>query len=340
MDFLKELFKSETTKKVILFIALGLFFYSMKGMLNLFLLTFLFTYFIYSVQNILTRLLDNYIRLNEKLVTIILYALLYLSLTLIIYKYVPILINQSIAIINEIMSFKYHLKKENNELEQYLYQILNVIDVKSFLKNSSNYLLKVATNVGKISINLFMSLILSMFFMLEKEKIKNFILSFKDSSISKLYDYLKYFAINFLNSFGKVIQAQVLIAFVNSILSAILLSILGFPQILGLAVMIFLFSLIPVAGTILSFIPLGIIAFNIGGFTKVIYVIIIITLLHGLESYVLNPKFMSDKTELPVFIVFAVLIVSEHFMGVWGLLIGIPLFIFILDILNVKFTKK
>lgn len=65
-----------------------------------------------------------------------------------------------------------------------------------------------------------------------------------------------------------------------------------------------------------------------------------IILLHGLESYVLNLKFMSDKTELPVFIVFAILIVSEHFMGVWGLLIGIPLFIFILDILNVNFTKK
>lgn len=30
-----------------------------------------------------------------------------------------------------------------------------------------------------------------------------------------------------------------------------------------------------------------------------------------------------------------VLIFSEHFLGVWGLIIGIPIFIFLLDVLDV-----
>ena len=101
--------------------------------------------------------------------------------------------------------------------------------------------------------------------------------------------------------------------------------------------MIFLFSLVPIAGVILSLIPLALIAFKIGGVIKVVDVVIIVVVLHSLESYVLNPKFMSDKTDLPVFLVFIILIVSEHFMGLWGLLIGIPLFIFALDLLKIKY---
>jgi len=42
---------------------------------------------------------------------------------------------------------------------------------------------------------------------------------------------------------------------------------------------------------------------------------------------------------LPVFFTFIVLIFSEHFFGVWGLIVGIPIFIFLLDLLEVKSDK-
>ena len=196
--------------------------------------------------------------------------------------------------------------------------------------------LKYATNIGAWGFNVFVALILSLFFMVEKDKLKEFFLQFENSTISMVYRYTKDFGSNFLNSFGKVVQAQLIIAIVNSILSTIALFLFHFPQVLGLGVMIFIFSLVPVAGTIASLIPLCIIAFTIGGFKTVFYVLILIAILHALESYVLNPRFMADKTEFPVFIVFITLLISEHFMGVWGLLLGVPLLMFILDLLNIK----
>ncbi|MNP79763.1 hypothetical protein D3C76_1776790 [compost metagenome] len=45
---------------------------------------------------------------------------------------------------------------------------------------------------------------------------------------------------------------------------------------------------------------------------------------------------MSSKTNLPVFYTFVILLFSEHYLGVWGFIIGIPIFIFILDILDVS----
>jgi predicted PurR-regulated permease PerM len=115
-----------------------------------------------------------------------------------------------------------------------------------------------------------------------------------------------------------------------------MLYILNFPQLVTIAFMIFILSLIPIAGVIISLVPLCIIAFSIGGLTKVLYVLIMIAIVHAIESYILNPKLMSSKMELPIFFTFIVLIVSEHLMGMWGLLIGIPLFMFILDLLDVK----
>ena len=61
-----------------------------------------------------------------------------------------------------------------------------------------------------------------------------------------------------------------------------------------------------------------------------------VAIVHAIESYILNPKLMSSKVQLPIFFTFIVLIVSQHLMGIWGLLIGIPLFIFILNLLGVK----
>lgn len=45
------------------------------------------------------------------------------------------------------------------------------------------------------------------------------------------------------------------------------------------------------------------------------------TIVHAIEAYILNPKIVSSYIDFPVFITFIILIVSEHFFGLVGLLI-------------------
>jgi predicted PurR-regulated permease PerM len=92
--------------------------------------------------------------------------------------------------------------------------------------------------------------------------------------------------------------------------------------------------MIPVAGVFISLIPLSIIAYNKGGITDIVIMLVMIAVLHALETYVLNPKFIQAKTNLPAFYVFVILIISEHLIGPWGLIIGIPLFIFFVDLIQ------
>lgn len=338
MGFLKEFFNKDIVKRILSILIVALVIYSMKNLMDLILLTFLLTYLIYSFEGYLLKNIRKYIKFNEIILILILYIVLFISLGYFVYKYIPIIIVETLAIINQISDID--TRSNLYQIEKYLAPYLGQIDLKSYLINEIKSVFQMVANIGKWGINVFISLMLSLFFLLGKEKIKNFLDKFYNCRISNFYKNIVYFGKNFFYSFGKVIQVQILIAIINSILSVIVLSILGFPQLIALGFMIFILSLIPVAGTIISLFPLAVIAFNIGGIVKVIYVIGLILILHGLESYVLNPQLMSSKTEIPVFFVFIILIISQHFMGLWGLLMGIPIFMFILDLIGVDFYSK
>jgi len=256
--------------------------------------------------------------------------------------YVPNLIQQMEDIIQSITWFVSNYKsllKTDDVVVNYIYSFLLNLNIQDYVRSNGAAIINVISNVGGMGIKILMAVFLSLFYLLDKEKILFFFSGFQNSKIFWIYDELKYFGAKFSNSFGKVIQTQLLISLINAVISTATLSVLGFPDIVGLFAMIFILGIVPVAGVFISMIPLLIIAYSIGGVNYIIYVIILITILHVLESYILNPKLMADNTKLPVFITFLVLIISEHFMGIWGLIVGIPITMFLLDILEVKIDK-
>jgi predicted PurR-regulated permease PerM len=315
-----------------------LFAYLIRSIFNLILLTFMITYLANSLQCLLVKQIDKVIKVNPTIITIIIYMFMAVTIVLLLVKYIPIAISESILILDKMEYVKF--SKSNSGIMAYLTPILEQIDIASYAKSGVQSIMLFVTDFGKWSLNFFMALLLSFIFILEKDSILKFIYKFKGSKISVEYNYFSYFGNNFLNSFGKVIQAQIMIAITNTILSVIGLTIMGFPQLFALAFMIFILSLVPVAGVFISLIPLCLIAFKIGGLIKVIFVLIMIFIIHAIESYILNPKLMSDTTHLPIFFTFVTLIVSEHFMGIWGLLLGIPIFIFLLDIIGVDLSEN
>ncbi|PJN91524.1 AI-2E family transporter, partial [Bacillus sp. mrc49] len=223
---------------------------------------------------------------------------------------------------------------------QYAIDIMNELESPLDLQKQMNTLYLYISDFGKLAFQIFISMLLSLFFLLEKDKIIRFTSKFKRAKFKSFFINLGHFGVKFVNSFGKVIEVQFLIAITNAVLSVTFLWILGFPQLLGLGIMIFFLGLIPVAGVIISLVPLSMIAYSIGGMPKVIAVLIMIVVIHAIESYILNPKFMSAKTNLPTFFTFIILLFSEHFLGIWGLIIGIPIFIFLLDMLDIEEVKE
>ncbi|MDP4180587.1 MAG: AI-2E family transporter [Bacillota bacterium] len=345
MELIINFIKRESTRRILILLVLSFFLYLMRSMLNLFLLTFIFTYLMYRAQSFISSKISKVVRVKQKVVTVALYLALLLAVVIGLYLFLPSVIEEIRNVANQI--YKYYKQPHNNALEKNILSLLkqfniNIKDINltDYIHQTAGFMAKSAGNISKAGLDVFLALILSLFFLLEKTRITRFVHRFKESKISSFYTEIEYFGVKFANSFGKVIEAQIVIALINSILSTIALAVLGFDQVLGLGLMVFILGLIPVAGVFISLVPLSLIAFNTGGINMVLIVWIMVALLHSLEAYVLNPKLMSSKTELPVFFTFIILLIGEHFFKIWGLIIGIPIFMFMLDMIDVKSNEE
>ncbi|MDO3677390.1 AI-2E family transporter [Paenibacillus ehimensis] len=335
MEWLKTMFSNLTVRRFAILLIVCFLLFQIRDMLNLVLLTFLFTFIMYRLQGYVTAQLNRFIRINSKTVVILLYLIICGLLGWAIAYNLPKVIVQ-IKQLYDVVFTLMNSPHPDDELSRWIAGILKELNLQSYVKQGFEYVLKIS-NWGTTFI---FALLLSLFFILEKNRIVRFTSKFQTSKIAWLYNELEYFGRKFVLSFGKVIEAQLLIAVFNTIFTMIGLWILGYPYLFALSIMVFLLSLIPVAGVIISLIPLCIIGYTLGGLLMVVYVIVMITILHFLEGYFLNPKLMSSKTNLPMFYTFIILIFSEHYFGVWGLIIGIPVFVFLLDILDVNVDER
>ncbi|MCH9681846.1 MAG: AI-2E family transporter [Deltaproteobacteria bacterium] len=125
-----------------------------------------------------------------------------------------------------------------------------------------------------------------------------------------------------------VIRGQLLICLVNGALTFLGLVIFGIKYSFLLAVLAGVFSLIPIFGTIISSIPIVVIALVSSGeqlsYGPSIGILAWIAGIHLLEANVLNPKIIGDSAHIhPVLVIFA-LLAGEHMFGLVGALLAIP----------------
>ena len=306
--------------------------YLVRGMLSAILLTFIFTYIVVHWVRFVQRWLP---KLPSLLVVLVTYAVLIAAVYFAVTKYLPLLITQIIKMVNSVL--KFYQSQDGSWLIKQLNHYISAKTVTAQVKHGINLAFSTLTSLTKMAVTFFMSFILSFFYTIELKQMYSFSRLFLTSELfSWLFEDIYFFGKKFVNTFGVVLEAQFFIALCNTALSTICLMFMHMPQILALALMVFVFSLVPVAGVIISLIPLSMVGYSVGGIRDVIYIIVMIIAIHALESYVLNPKFMSSRTELPIFYTFVVLMVSEKLFGTWGLIVGVPIFTFLLDIMGVK----
>jgi predicted PurR-regulated permease PerM len=121
-----------------------------------------------------------------------------------------------------------------------------------------------------------------------------------------------------------VIRGQLLICLVNGLLTWMGLQFLGvsYPLLLGLVAGVL--SLIPIFGTILSTVPIVLIAFGTSGWKLAFFSLLWILFIHFVEANFLNPKIMGTASKIhPVVIIFA-LLAGEKSYGIVGALLAVP----------------
>ncbi|GAA4195220.1 AI-2E family transporter [Gryllotalpicola kribbensis] len=126
------------------------------------------------------------------------------------------------------------------------------------------------------------------------------------------------------DSVGKYVIGQVSLALVNGILSSIFLSIIRAPYPMLLAVIAFLFSLVPLVGTLTGSALICLLCLLLGSPLTALVAAIYYLIYMQVEAYVLSPRIMNRAVAVPGALVVVAALAGGTLLGVLGALIAIP----------------
>ncbi len=186
----------------------------------------------------------------------------------------------------------------------------------------------------RVPIQIATALVLAFFMLIEWHGMKTGLASLRDTRLRPIYDEITPGIVALGKLIGKSFQGQVVIAFFNAIFTFVALWVIGVEYKFILALVTFLFSFIPVIGVILTAVPICAVAILQpgGSLLMVVQVLIAIAIIHMMEGMVLSPRIIGKIGHLHPVLVIAILLVAEHFFGMWGLILGVPVAIYLIRV--------
>ena len=109
MEVFKRYYANLTIRRFMILVLIGLLLYSIRDMLNLVLLTFLIAYVMNSFQVLLSKRISRYVKVNSKVIIVILYLALIAVIVLSLVKYLPKVFEQ----IKQLTTFLSNLTPED-----------------------------------------------------------------------------------------------------------------------------------------------------------------------------------------------------------------------------------
>jgi predicted PurR-regulated permease PerM len=125
---------------------------------------------------------------------------------------------------------------------------------------------------------------------------------------------------NFFQSFSKVIGAQIVISAINTTLTSVFLIWNGYPHLLVITTLTFLFGLVPIVGNIFSNLLIVFVGFVISPETA-LAALIFLVVVHKME-YFLNSKIVGDRIKNPMWLTLIGLVLGEKLLGVPGMILA------------------
>lgn len=169
----------------------------------------------------------------------------------------------------------------------------------------------------------------SFLIMLDFPNLRAKTIALRDSRLRDIYDVTARSVVRFAIVVGMGFRAQMMIAGVNTVLTAIGMYILGIEPVMLLSTVVFFCGLIPVLGTFISSAPIVLVAVNTTGPNHALWAIVMIIIVHTIETYILNPRIVAAMFKISPLITLMILYVGHKLFGLWGMVLGVPVSVFI-----------
>lgn len=210
------------------------------------------------------------------------------------------------------------------------HEIVNWISIENIVQS-----IKGIVGATNIIFDLFVTLIVSFYLLMERTEIKRFLSNFfevifdekTNNVIANYYHKTNGIFFNFITS-------QILDAFVVGIVTSVAMSIMHIKYAVLLGFLIGLFNIIPYFGAIAGIAIAIIITIFTGGITQALWLAVVVIILQQIDANIINPRILGTSLNLsPILVIFAVTVGGSYF-GVLGMFLGVPIIALIKIIIN------
>lgn len=283
------------------------------------------------LANVLNRCKIKFIkRFSMAISTLFVYFVIFFALSFTVKYFVPILYKNIEDFINQVP--KYY-----SVVEQFLEQNkwFESINLDRFVKenilpklnlNTLNQYLGLVSKIANSFLSAFMSIIFSIYIILEKDSIFSFIKRiFVLQAHSNTTWAVMYFLTKTVELFYSYFSGLFFDALIMGSSSFIILSCFGVPFAPLLGVISGVGNLIPFFGPIIATLVISLVSLLTVGPLRLVWILIAVFVLSQLDSNVIQPKILSHSVGVSPLLVLLSVSVFGGLFGATGMIIGVPL---------------
>lgn len=297
---------------------------------------------------------------HRKIKRIVGIVLTYLVVALLFYLFLkfvlPQLISSIMGLVNDIPGYFTAITNKVGEITNDFYIGEEYYDIILAKWNEFvEYILRFATDlVPKLGYltkaiissiwNIALGIIISIYLLLDKERFKalskKMILSiFSEKNANRIM-----VLVNRIDHiFGRFLSGKILDSLIIGVLTFIVLKIVKMPYVILVSFIVGITNIIPFFGPFIGAIPSFFIIFFVSP-VKGFWFLLIILIIQQIDGNIIGPKILGDSLGISAFWILFSLLVAGKILGFVGMIIGVPLFVFIYsiikDIVEYRLEKK
>lgn len=216
--------------------------------------------------------------------------------------------------------------------------INNIDFVKKYLGNILAYSITTLQSVLGIIVSIFTTVVVSFFLVKDMEDFKRNVISYFSNGGKNKERYHLIEDID--NSFMSYVKGVTIDSCIVGILTATLCFVLKIDYAIVFGLLITILNFIPYIGALLSEVIIALYALTIGGPFFALMTLIMLVVIQLIDANVLQPNIVAKSVDLHPVVVFVGLIIGNLVMGIFGMILVVPLLAILKIIIKYKAAKK
>lgn len=280
------------------------------------------------------------------------YITVFFVLYLFMYFVFPQLMASIIGLINDVPSYIAQASKfADNIMRDLNLQNEYLNYVKENWQAFVDYIIKFATdlipllggilsNIASSIWNIILGLIVSIYLLIDKERFfgiskKIIFAMFSENRAKRILELTH----RSNDTFGKFLSGKILDSLIIGILTFVVLTLVKMPYTLLVSVIVGITNIIPFFGPFIGAIPSVIIILFVDP-VKALWFLVIILIIQQIDGNIIGPKILGDSIGISAFWILFSILVAGKFLGLVGMIIGVPLFAVIYTIIKEIVEEK